>query len=611
MTVILSPVGGVAGQFFDNNGSILTGGKIYTYAAGTTTPQATYTTVSGGTAHTNPIILDAAGRVPGGEVWVTNGVTYKFLLKTSTDVLLGTYDNVTGINDSTLLLAYEAAIAASSGSSLVGYLPAGTGAVATTVQAKLRERVSVLDFGADPTGTNPCQAAITAAIASLGTTGGIVFFPVGTYKITAAVTLIKSAITLQGCGSGLGDAGASLLGATVINVVGVNFINVNSTVVNFTMENMYVVSAVASGAALAIDSVGSINNLLMRSVYVQGMANALYVGATATIISAQIELCQFGYNTNEHIKFLSGASINNVGFITTRFEPAGDGFSLIKAVNIVGEMKFFNCVFESCLAKYAVDCGANAAAWSFIGCHFENNAGKVATVPTNGGCDVYIGNGASNVSFSGCSFSYPQITTTNFYNIITAGTGKITASNNTILGQNRSGYLGFISNLYTTDVTLIGNRYDEASGTPLDYTSGITNPVRFNDFQQSLKWGAVNGPIVKGVTTTNATPTIVWGGQYLIPASSAMFAEANVVGTDVTGANYCAFTTRVLVTTDATGAGTIQGTTTETPIVSAGQAAAFALVGSLSSTGLVLNVTGVAATTIKWVANVTLNKIGF
>ena len=95
MTVFLSPVGGAASQFFDNNGNVLTGGKIYTYAAGTSTPQVTYTSVSGNTAHPNPIILDAAGRVPGGEVWLT-AQRYKFVLKTSADVLIATYDNIAG-----------------------------------------------------------------------------------------------------------------------------------------------------------------------------------------------------------------------------------------------------------------------------------------------------------------------------------------------------------------------------------------------------------------------------------------------------------------------------------------------------------------------------------
>lgn len=63
-------------------------------------------------------------------------------------------------------------IAGNSGASKVGYLPAGTGAAATTVQAKLREMVSVLDFYAngvsgakvDPTGVVDSTAGIQAAI---------------------------------------------------------------------------------------------------------------------------------------------------------------------------------------------------------------------------------------------------------------------------------------------------------------------------------------------------------------------------------------------------------------------------------------------------------------
>jgi len=97
MAVNLSPVGGVAAQFFTNTGAVLTGGKLYTYAAGTTTPQTTYTTYAGNVARTNPIILDAAGRVPdGGEIWVT-AVSYKFVLKDSTDVLIATWDNISGV----------------------------------------------------------------------------------------------------------------------------------------------------------------------------------------------------------------------------------------------------------------------------------------------------------------------------------------------------------------------------------------------------------------------------------------------------------------------------------------------------------------------------------
>jgi hypothetical protein len=97
MAVFLSPVGGVAAQFFTNTGAVLTGGKLYTYAAGTTTPLPSYTTSAGNVARTNPVVLDAAGRVPsGGEIWITSAV-YKFVLTDSNDVLIATYDNVFGI----------------------------------------------------------------------------------------------------------------------------------------------------------------------------------------------------------------------------------------------------------------------------------------------------------------------------------------------------------------------------------------------------------------------------------------------------------------------------------------------------------------------------------
>ena len=95
MSVFLSPIGGAGWQFFDNDGSVLSGGKIYTYSAGTTTPKATYTTSAGNIAHSNPIILNSAGRVPTGEIWLTAGA-YKFVLNTSTDVLIATYDNILG-----------------------------------------------------------------------------------------------------------------------------------------------------------------------------------------------------------------------------------------------------------------------------------------------------------------------------------------------------------------------------------------------------------------------------------------------------------------------------------------------------------------------------------
>lgn len=93
--VNLSPIGN-GFQFFNNDGLPLNAGKIYTYQAGSTTPLATYTDSSGLTANTNPIILGTDGRPPS-TIWLTEGFFYKFVLKTSADVTIQTYDNLYGV----------------------------------------------------------------------------------------------------------------------------------------------------------------------------------------------------------------------------------------------------------------------------------------------------------------------------------------------------------------------------------------------------------------------------------------------------------------------------------------------------------------------------------
>lgn len=98
MAVALSPVAGAGWQFFDNSGAVLTGGLLYTYTAGTTTPVTTYQDSAGSTPNANPVVLDASGRVSA-EIWLTTGAAYKIVLKTSTGTTLWTMDNLRAIND--------------------------------------------------------------------------------------------------------------------------------------------------------------------------------------------------------------------------------------------------------------------------------------------------------------------------------------------------------------------------------------------------------------------------------------------------------------------------------------------------------------------------------
>lgn len=156
----------------DADGLPIPGAKLYTYAAGTTTPKATYTDSSGSTANTNPIICDARGEA---DVWLSDDDAYKFTLHDADDVLIWTKDNIRKITNS----------------SQVTFDPSGTGAVARTVQDKLRETVSVKDFGAVGDGVTDDTAAIQAALNYYAQTSGrgTVFMAAGKYRIETTLTI--------------------------------------------------------------------------------------------------------------------------------------------------------------------------------------------------------------------------------------------------------------------------------------------------------------------------------------------------------------------------------------------------------------------------------------
>jgi len=97
MTAFLSPLAGAGAQFFTNAGVVLSGGQLFTYIAGSTTPQATWVDSTQNVQNPNPIILNSAGRPPN-EIWLQNGSAYKFILKDSANNTLGTWDNIVGIN---------------------------------------------------------------------------------------------------------------------------------------------------------------------------------------------------------------------------------------------------------------------------------------------------------------------------------------------------------------------------------------------------------------------------------------------------------------------------------------------------------------------------------
>ena len=98
MAVALSPVAGAGWQFFDNSGVILSGGLLYVYTAGTTTPVTSYQDSAGAVPNANPVVLNSAGRISA-QVWLTTGAAYKLVLRDSAGVTIWTMDNLRAVND--------------------------------------------------------------------------------------------------------------------------------------------------------------------------------------------------------------------------------------------------------------------------------------------------------------------------------------------------------------------------------------------------------------------------------------------------------------------------------------------------------------------------------
>lgn len=133
--------------------------------------------------------------VVGGAGYRWDGVLPKFVAPGSSPTPIATGAWVL-VGDATL----RGELANTDGSELVGFQQSGTGAVARTAESKLREIVSVKDFGAEGDGITDDSAAIQAAmnyVTSLG--GGIVLVPAGSYAVLTRLRPVSN-VTLRGVG---------------------------------------------------------------------------------------------------------------------------------------------------------------------------------------------------------------------------------------------------------------------------------------------------------------------------------------------------------------------------------------------------------------------------
>jgi hypothetical protein len=135
----------------DANGNPVSGAKIYTYIAGTSTPQATYTDRTAGTPNANPTVADSAGRAV---LFFDDSVVYKIVVKDSSDVEIKTVDNFS-VNP----VIAKATTLTISGNGTIGGTFGVTGAQTNSSTVTATRLISNIATGTAPfasTSTTPC-----------------------------------------------------------------------------------------------------------------------------------------------------------------------------------------------------------------------------------------------------------------------------------------------------------------------------------------------------------------------------------------------------------------------------------------------------------------------
>ena len=149
----------------DGDGVAVSGAKIYTYVAGTTTNAATYTSSALSSANTNPIVADSAGRYV---AYLTAGANLRFIIKTSADVLIDDQDNVQSVPGSSVNLDIEGTVGEAVTAGQVLYLSSAAESVPLTAG-----KWYLTDSDAAATSTAPQSIGVAVSAIAINTAGTI------------------------------------------------------------------------------------------------------------------------------------------------------------------------------------------------------------------------------------------------------------------------------------------------------------------------------------------------------------------------------------------------------------------------------------------------------
>jgi hypothetical protein len=285
-------------------------------------------------------------------------------------------------------------------SSKLSFLQAGAGAKRRTVQSKLRESISVADFGAKGDGTTDDTAAVAAAVNSLPTGGGSVYFPPGQYLLTSFPDMTNS-IGVRIYGAGGMSAGAGRPTEIMINATGSSpFINAPGSTAFVAEDIQFIVKnggftgfIIAYGSSPANAAFGKV-----RRCSLFGGTSARYTAKGVNLdktIEAEIDSCQFGtllfaIAGSSSGSFSNVVRIANCQFVDTSQVPIQGGGQAWRVVNNTFE-GYNNGTPGQVLAGAVVNFAVNP----FNGLEFSGN--WLGDVLTNGGTWLSLSGGGIDI----------------------------------------------------------------------------------------------------------------------------------------------------------------------------------------------------------------------
>ena len=554
-------------QYFDANGTPLAGGKVYYYIPYTTTAKNTWQDINLSILNTNPIILDAAGEciawgagayrqqvydVNNNLIWdqYTYGISptgsnfisqeeVQTATQGQTQFSLTTITYTPGINSlvvfvngskqlvnvnytetSSVVVTFTSGLNAGdvvdfyaslpasaqnmSNAVTVAYDPPFTNSVATNVQAKLAQYVSVKDFGADPTGTTSSLTAFQNAVNA----SKYVYVPSGTYKLDSQLVinnsnttiLLASNVTLKISGTVaqqgppfgnsinvladncalIGSGPSSLLqmtGGSQANAVGLY------TYSNLLIRDLTIDGGKASVTSFSDDTFGS------------GIALISNTGTGTTDIVATIENVTiknfYHYGINIYGNLANGIKINNCTIhdngVTADANSTGGGIAITNAVSniTVTNNTLYNNKWCGLFASSAGNNGSNYVISNNI--IYSNGA----TEPSQGS-GIYI------------------VEDTPYASVANKGLSNFTLTGNISNSNGRAGItftcsVGFLKYITLTGNTCISNTYYGIEVSNANSVNSVISNVIVGNNNCSLN-GSAQTTIGQYVTSVEGSP---------------------------------------------------------------------------------------------------------